>query len=289
MPIPRRALLAAAPVFLACGCAAQPTFRKGVLPPPPAPETASPEPMPSIEEPSPSPSPTKAPPPADKNISWYLDQVPDFPKAPTPEPVDVPSGDKTPWWKRVPVPSGHKVAFITIDDGGMTRTAEARQLIERAEIPVTLFLNSPAADKYSSYFKAILATGAHAQDHTVTHRNLKGQSYDFQYKEIKDCADKLEMIFGERPYLFRPPFGNYDETTLKAAKDNGMRVSFFWTQTVDAGIVRYQTSKKEVKPGDVLLMHFRPALADDLLASLKAIKESGLTPARLEDYLPRST
>jgi peptidoglycan/xylan/chitin deacetylase (PgdA/CDA1 family) len=216
-----------------------------------------------------------------------MDQVPRFSRAPDPEPVDIQSGNSTPWWKRVPVPDGHKVAFITIDDGGMSRTTEARQLIERADIPVTLFLNSPAAVKYASYFKAILATGAHAQDHTVTHRNLKGQSYDFQFKEIKDCADKLEAAFGERPYLFRPPFGNYDATTLKAARDNGMRVSFFWTQTVDAGIVRYQTSQKVVKPGDVLLMHFRPALADDLIGALKAIKESGLTPARLEDYLPR--
>jgi peptidoglycan/xylan/chitin deacetylase (PgdA/CDA1 family) len=185
------------------------------------------------------------------------------------------------------VPNGHKVAFITIDDGGMSRTAEARQLIERAGIPVTLFLNSPAAEKYTTYFKAILATGAHAQDHTVTHRNLKGHSYEFQYQEIKDCADRLEKVFGARPYLFRPPFGEYDQTTLKAAKDNGMRVSFFWTQTVDRGIVRYQTTQKVVKPGDVLLMHFRPALADDLLAALKAIKDSGLTPARLEDYIPR--
>jgi peptidoglycan/xylan/chitin deacetylase (PgdA/CDA1 family) len=218
-----------------------------------------------------------------------MDQVPRFPKAPKPEPVKVPSGDGTPWWKRVPVPNGHKVAFITIDDGAMSRTTEARQLIERADIPVTLFLNSPAAEKSPSYFKAILATGAHAQDHTVTHRNLKGQTYDFQFKEIKDCADKLEQVFGARPYLFRPPFGNYDATTLKAAKDNGMLVSFFWTQTVDTGIVRYQTSQKIVKPGDVLLMHFRPALADDLIGALKAIKESGLTPARLEDYLPRPT
>jgi peptidoglycan/xylan/chitin deacetylase (PgdA/CDA1 family) len=251
--------------------------------------SASPEPSSSPAPEEPSPSPTTSPVPAApvKNINWYLDHVPDFPKAPKPVPIDVPKGDSTPWWKRVPVPDGHKVAFITIDDGGAARTTEARQLIERADIPVTLFLNSPAAEKYTSYFKSILATGAHAQDHTVTHRNLKGQSYDFQYKEIKDCADKLEAIFGERPYLFRPPFGNYDSTTLKAARDNGMRVSFFWTQTVDAGIVRYQTSKKEVKPGDVLLMHFRPALADDLIGALTAIKESGLIPARLEDYLPR--
>ncbi len=186
------------------------------------------------------------------------------------------------------MPTQHKVAFITIDDGGLSRTQEALELIKRADIPVTMFLNSPAASSHTSYFKAIQATGAYVQNHTVTHRNLKGQSYDFQRKEIKDCSDKLEELFGTRPYLFRPPFGNHDNITLKAARDCGMRASFFWTETVNDGLVRYQTSQKIVKPGDVLLMHFRPALADDLLGALKAIHDSGLTPARLEDYLPRS-
>jgi peptidoglycan/xylan/chitin deacetylase (PgdA/CDA1 family) len=169
----------------------------------------------------------------------------------------------------------------------MSRTSQALELIKRADIPVTMFLNSPAAANYSSYFTAIQATGAFVQDHTVTHRNLKGQTYDFQFKEINDCAVKLQEIFGARPYLFRPPFGNYDSVTLKAARDAGMRVSFFWTQTVNEGTVRYQTSQKVVKPGDVMLMHFRPALADDLIGALKAIYASGLTPARLEDYMPR--
>jgi len=41
-----------------------------------------------------------------------------------------------------------------------------------------------------------------------------------------------------------------------------------------------------VQPGAVLLMHFRPALMDDLLGALKAIHRSGLTPALLADYVP---
>lgn len=220
----------------------------------------------------------------DPVLAKYLGQVPKFAKAPEPAPVEVADGQSTPWWFRVPTED--KVAFITIDDGGMSRTDEALELIKRAEIPVTLFLNSPAAANHTSYFKAIQETGAQIQNHTVTHRNLKGQSYDFQYKEIKDCSDKLEQLFGRRPHLFRPPFGNYDSVTLKAARDCGIRVSFFWTQTVHEGVVRYQTSQKIVKPGDVLLMHFRPALADDLIGALKAMHASGITPARLEDYLP---
>jgi hypothetical protein len=42
----------------------------------------------------------------------------------------------------------------------------------------------------------------------------------------------------------------------------------------------------KVQPGDIILMHFRPRFVDDFLAVLKAIHKAGLTPARLEDYIP---
>ena len=43
----------------------------------------------------------------------------------------------------------------------------------------------------------------------------------------------------------------------------------------------------DLSSGDVLLMHFRPQLADDLIAALRAIHDCGLIPARIEDYVPK--
>ena len=280
--LPRRALLAAAPAALLCGCES-PSRRSAARPP----TTPSPSDSPSPSA-SPSPEPEgepSGPKPGDTSLEAYLARVPKFGPPPEPDSIHIGGGGSTPWWFRVP--TKQKVAFITIDDGGFARMPVARDLIIHAGIPVTMFLNSPAAGNYTDYFKAIKDAGNHVQDHTVTHRNLKGQSYDFQHKEIQDCRDRLEALFGERPWLFRPPFGNYDSTTLKAARDCGMQVSFMWTQTVDTGIVRYQSAQKVVKPGDVMLMHFRPLLAEDLIGALQAIKASGLTPARLEDYVPK--
>ena len=34
-----------------------------------------------------------------------------------------------------------------------------------------------------------------------------------------------------------------------------------------------------------MLMHFRPTVVQDFLAGLQAIKDAGLTPALLEDYI----
>lgn len=235
---------------------------------------------------SPSASPSPSVPPASvkfKSLQWYMARVPKFPEAPAPQRVGLPESGSAIHWSRVP--TTHKVAFITIDDGALSRKPEVVEFIRQAKIPVTLFLNSPAAAEHTAYFKAIQEAGGMIENHTITHTSLKGKSYDFQKREICGSADKLEQLFGRRPTLFRAPFGNKDATTLKAAHDCGAQAVFFWTQTVDKGIVRYQTSEKVVKPGDVLLMHFRPALMDDLLGALKAIHKSGLTPALLEDYV----
>jgi peptidoglycan/xylan/chitin deacetylase (PgdA/CDA1 family) len=253
-------------------------------------ETPTPTPTPAVTRSrtpesgtTPTKQPTTQPPPPVKNLDWYLSQVPNFKAAPAPQKIALPGGPSAPFWFRVP--TAQKVAFITIDDGALARRPEVIEFIRRANIPVTLFLNSPAATSYTPYFHSIQDAGGVVENHTITHTSLKGKSYDFQKHEICGSADKLGQLFGKRPTLFRPPFGNKDDVTLRAAHDCGMKVVFYWTQTVDKGVVRYQTAEKVVKPGDVLLMHFRPALMDDLLASLKAIYRSGLTPALIEDYI----
>jgi len=83
----------------------------------------------------------------------------------------------------------------------------------------------------------------------------------------------------------RPPYGDYDANTLKATRDCGLKAAFYWSETVNDGKVYFQTSKHVIKPGDIILMHFRPAFAKDVLAALTAIKQAGLTPALLEDYI----
>lgn len=242
-------------------------------------QSASPSPATTPSGPPATPSA----PPAPKTLAWYLAQVPDFPPAPPPQRVRPTPGPSAPLWFRVP--TDQKVAFITIDDGALARPPAVIDFIREAHIPVTMFLNSPAAAAHPDYFKQIEAAGGVIENHTITHTSLPGRSYAYQKHEICGAADKLEQLFGKRPTLFRPPFGSRDANTLKAARDCGMIAALHWRETVDKGKVRYQTPTKVVKPGDILLMHFRPALMDDLLGALRAIHKSGLTPALLTDYI----
>jgi peptidoglycan/xylan/chitin deacetylase (PgdA/CDA1 family) len=224
-----------------------------------------------------TPSATLAPP-----IGWSLADVPKFGPAPSPEPIVLPPGDEVPYLSRIPVTQ--PVAFLTIDDGYL-KNPEAIKLFAAAHIPVTLFLTTSAIKDDVPFFDRLRDHGAVIEAHTITHTELRGRSYEFQYREICGSTDRLQHWYGRRPVLFRPPFGTEDHTTLRAAHDCGIKAAFMWKETIDKGIVRYQEGHT-VQPGDIILMHFRPAFVKDFLAALRAIHRAGLTPALLQDYIP---
>jgi peptidoglycan/xylan/chitin deacetylase (PgdA/CDA1 family) len=174
--------------------------------------------------------------------------------------------------------------FITMDDGAIQQP-DAPKLIKDSGGHPVLFLNYKYVHGHEAYFKSILdSTGAVLGDHTVDHPNLKGKPYEFQRKEICDDADDLQKALGTRPTLFRPPFGNHDANTLKAAAACGMRVSVLWSASVNDGVVQFQVGDK-LRPGDIVLMHFRKTFVEDYNAFLAQAKKDGLTPVPLADFL----
>ncbi|WP_245665793.1 polysaccharide deacetylase family protein [Actinoplanes subtropicus] len=251
------------------------------IPAAPGPSGASPAAGPS---PSPSgPTPPTLPAELGAPIGWRLSDVPRFPPAPAPEPITLPTGDEAPFLSRIPVTQ--PVAFLTIDDG-VLKNPEAPKLFAAAGIPVTLFLTTDFIRDDLPFFDRLRTYGAVIEAHTISHPELAGRGEAFQRRQICEGADRLGQWYGRRPVLFRPPFGDKDRTTLRVAKGCGLRAAFMWKETVDKGIVRYQEPVKRVQPGDIILMHFRPAFVQDFLAALRAIHRSGLTPALLEDYVP---
>jgi peptidoglycan/xylan/chitin deacetylase (PgdA/CDA1 family) len=174
--------------------------------------------------------------------------------------------------------------FLTMDDGAV-KDPDALKLMQQNGTHPVLFLNQKYVKGHEAYFKQILdATGATLGDHTVDHPNLKGKPYEFQRREICDDADDFQRGLGVRPSLFRPPFGNYDQNTLRAAAACGMRAAVLWTAAVNDGHVQFQAGDK-LKPGDVVLMHFRKTFTEDYTAFVEQAKKDGLTPVPLADFL----
>src|SRR5207247_1962841 len=149
----------------------------------------------------------------------------------------------------------------------------------------TMFLIAPVAAKNPGFFKELEAAGGVIEDHTITHPSLRGAAYPFQHHEICDGRSSLEHTFGTTLHLFRPPFGNYDQTTLRVVHDCGLKAAFHWSETVNNGVVAYQTADHSIQAGDIILMHFRTTFAKDLHVSLIAIYYVDMMPSLLQKLL----
>lgn len=176
-----------------------------------------------------------------------------------------------------------RVVFITIDDGWIRDPAFPTKLA-RADVPTSLFLIAQAAKQDYGYFKELQHQGAIIEDHSVDHPVCTRLSYAEQRQEICDTAATYRRVFGRRPTLFRPPYGEFNTATQRAAEACGMHAVVHWDVTVNGGRLAYAIGDR-LRPGDIILMHFTSHVRRDFAAALAAARAHHLKIGRLENYL----
>ncbi|MER5215064.1 polysaccharide deacetylase family protein [Streptomyces sp. NPDC002838] len=188
------------------------------------------------------------------------------------------------------IPTRQKVVFLTIDDGAEKDRAFLRMMSE-LKIPYTAFLSDYLVKEDYGYFKKMQDRGVVLNNHTLHHPYLPGLSYLGQKREICGMQRVIERRYGKRPTLFRPPFGNYDEDTLRAAKACGIRYVPLWNEEVFVDRWEYREWDRDLHPGDIVLSHFRGrddwkgTMPDMIRRFLNKVTDRGYAVARLEDYL----
>jgi peptidoglycan/xylan/chitin deacetylase (PgdA/CDA1 family) len=96
--------------------------------------------------------------------------------------------------------------------------------------------------------------------------------------------DDDQRLFGRKPTLFRPPFGSMDNNTVAATANCGLSAVVLWNATVNRGQLQRATPGP-LTSGDIILLHWGPGLAADLVVLSAYLDRSGLRTALLEDYL----
>jgi peptidoglycan/xylan/chitin deacetylase (PgdA/CDA1 family) len=198
-----------------------------------------------------------------------------------PTPVAIQGGAVAPVISRVPTPN--PVVFFTIDDG-MVRDPAVTDFLREQHIPVTMFVLPNFLHEDPAYFDAIHALGASVQDHTISHGDLRELTSAQQQREICGVLDEYSVRFGARPWLFRPPGGFYNQSVPVIARRCGIRAVVMWRATMNDGRLDVQGGGP-LQAGDIILMHFRPDLRQNLDVALSAARAAGLQPAALEQYL----
>ncbi|MET9321147.1 polysaccharide deacetylase family protein [Streptomyces sp. NPDC003038] len=199
---------------------------------------------------------------------------------------------KVPVVDRIPVPAGEKTVFLTFDDGA-EKDPEFLRMAADLKLPISMFLTDSVASSDYGHFEKLRDNGSAStiNNHTLTHPNLRTLPFAAQKKEICGQQDRLEKRFGHRPPLFRPPFGNYNDDTLRAASECGVSSLVLWRVSMQINDFQYADGSA-LRPGDIILAHFRGRA--ELKGStevqmttrmLQKIQEQGYRVGRLEDYL----
>ena len=222
----------------------------------------------------------------------YLGLKPFAPPPPPPavKPITLRASDPTVFWN---VPMTDKVVFITIDDG-LDKDPRFIQMVKDFQIPLTIDLaNLFISDDYA-YFEKLYETGfVSIQNHTVDHPlDMPSLSNSEQLYEISGQQEILRKEYGVTPYIFRPPGGNYDETTIASAGEAGLKGVMLWKEAMEITDMEYQTAAHRLNPGDIILTHFRgPAQLDGesmvhmMIWLYRHIQDQGFTVADITKYV----
>jgi len=191
------------------------------------------------------------------------------------------------------VPMTDKVVFVTIDDG-IEKDPRFIQMVKDFQIPITVSLADVLIRDDYAYFEKLYETGfISIQNHTVTHPlHMPGLSASRQLDEISGQQEKLRREYGTTPYIFRPPGGNYDATTIGAVREAGLKGLMLWKEAMEISDMEYQTPAHTLRPGDIILCHFRgPAqLHGETMVRMmtrlyKHIQAQGFTVADVTKYV----
>ncbi|MFD5034064.1 polysaccharide deacetylase family protein [Streptomyces sp. NPDC058405] len=188
------------------------------------------------------------------------------------------------------VPVKDRVVFLTMDDGA-EKDPELLRMMSELKIPYSAFLSDYVITDNYDYFKQMQDRGVTLNNHTINHRYMPGLSYDEQRREICDQQDKIEQRYGKRPTLFRPPYGNYNGDTLRAAKECGVKAAPIWASEAYPDHMEWREWDEDLHPGDIILTHFRGpndwkgTMPDMIRNVMKTITDRGYAVAKLEDYV----
>jgi peptidoglycan/xylan/chitin deacetylase (PgdA/CDA1 family) len=125
-------------------------------------------------------------------------------------------------------PQAREVLF-TFDDGPNPGTTDRLlNILDRAHIKAVFFVcgwrlegDEPLKNRARAILRDTFARGHVIGNHTVHHRNMATLTPQQVAYEIDHNAQLIEEVIGQRPHLFRPPYGSFSEDVRRHVVSRG--------------------------------------------------------------------
>ena len=105
--------------------------------------------------------------------------------------------------------------------------------LEENNTKITFFMVGDWIDKFPEAVKKIHDAGHEIASHSDTHPHVNNLSYEENIDEVEKSNDKIEKITGQRTKIYRAPYGEYNDTVIKAATDKGYYTIQWSLDTLD--------------------------------------------------------
>lgn len=157
--------------------------------------------------------------------------------------------------------SEKKVALSFDAAWGNEDTATILEILKKHNVHVTFFMTGGWVESYPDDVKAILADGHDLGNHSENHKDMTQLSNEEAKKELMTVHDKVKKLTGYEMFLFRPPYGAYDNHVVNIAKECGYYPiqwdvdSLDWKDYGVDSIIRTVCEHKHLGNGSIILCH----------------------------------
>lgn len=190
------------------------------------------------------------------------------------------------------VDSQEKKCAITFDCAwGADDIPDILDALDKYDAKGTFFVVGLWAEKYPDMVKLIYDRGHTVANHGYSHAHMAQLPESKIEEEILRCTEVIQKITGESTNLFRPPYGEYNSTTIKVANRLGYQTiqwdvdSLDWKDNLSYEDI-YKRVTQRVQYGSIVLFHNDTKYTQKVLpAILENLTNNGYTCVSVPDLL----
>ncbi len=172
-----------------------------------------------------------------------------------------------------------KIALSFDAAWGNEDTSQILDILQKHNVRVTFFMTGGWVESYPDDVKSILSAGHDLGNHSENHKNMSQLSNDQKEIELMKVHEKVKKLTGYEMFLFRPPYGDYDNDVIKTATKCGYYTiqwdvdSLDWKDYGADSILSTVCEHKHLGNGSIILCHngakYTAQALDSMLTRLK--------------------
>ena len=177
---------------------------------------------------------------------------------------------------------------------GNEQTQTLLDTLAKYKVKSTFFLVGDWVKNYPDDVKKIYDAGHDVGNHSNTHPYMTQLDSAAIRQEIESCNSKVKDITGTAPTLFRPPYGDYNNSVVDTVNSMGMYCvqwtidSLDWQDPSPSEIL--EKVKNNLAPGAIILMHNGAKNTPEALPSvIEYIQSQGYEIVPISQLLPKGT